>query len=117
MARGSELTERQLAEARELRDVYGQSWETIAKRLGCHKETLLRRLDPEWRRERNAGIRAARAEREQRIAERLFQGEPRVPRAVFDAIPQPETPNQIVLGDPCRGRSALDRKRAEGVAC
>lgn len=109
------LAETQIAFARRAR-ARGMAWEWIAREIGCTPDTVRRRLDPEWRQVRNNGIsQAKRARAEFRGDGYRIESRPLAPP---DALADRErrllsdlTPNQMVLGDPAPGRSALDRMR------
>ncbi len=112
------LTQEQLDQARAMLREKLQ-YHQIARKLGIHKETLRRALDPKWRAMRNEQI-ARQAIRSKfaptspplTIVRRMSEPIPAPVLADRDRrINLPLTTTAALCGDPPPGYSALDRKR------
>jgi hypothetical protein len=116
------MTPDQISAARALRQ-QGHGWTDIGKAVGVNYYRVRRLLDPEWAQRRRDGINSLRR-RERLVQTGSARGQvwesylPRNPTfdPRRDGVVEPQNINQLILGDPLPGRSALDAKRGISYA-
>lgn len=94
----------------------GASWNAISRATGKNRETIQRRLDPEYAFNRDKGIQEARALRRQTGVSRRRTAASTNADAerALQALPLDTRPlTARLLGDPLPGRSALDKRSVD----